>query len=69
MEAIRAGSDLIEICHSAELILRTYEALIAEAEKSAAFRDAAARQRRESGAQARAALRRRSASCAHRAAI
>ena len=36
--AIRAGSDLVEICHSAELILRSYEALISEAEKSAAFR-------------------------------
>jgi beta-N-acetylhexosaminidase len=36
--AIRAGSDLLEICHSAELILRTYEALISEGEKSAAFR-------------------------------
>jgi beta-N-acetylhexosaminidase len=36
--AIRAGSDLVEICHSAELILRTYEALLAEAERSAAFR-------------------------------
>ena len=36
--AIRAGSDLIEICHSAELILRSYEALISEGEKSAAFR-------------------------------
>ena len=35
--AIRAGSDLLEICHSPELILRTYEALIAEGEKSAAF--------------------------------
>lgn len=38
IEAIRAGSDLVEICHSAELILRSYEALIAEAERSAAFR-------------------------------
>jgi len=38
VEAIRAGSDLIEICHSAELILRSYEALIAESERSAAFR-------------------------------
>ena len=28
--AMRAGSDLLEICHSAELILRSYEALIAE---------------------------------------
>lgn len=36
--AIRAGSDLVEICHSAELILRTYEALLAEADRSAAFR-------------------------------
>jgi beta-N-acetylhexosaminidase len=35
--AIRAGMDLIEICHSPELILRAYEALIAEAERSAAF--------------------------------
>ncbi len=29
--AMRAGSDLVEICHSAELILRSYEALVAEA--------------------------------------
>jgi beta-N-acetylhexosaminidase len=36
--AIRAGMDMIEICHSPELILRAYEALIAEAERSAAFR-------------------------------
>jgi beta-N-acetylhexosaminidase len=36
--AVRAGSDLLEICHSIELILRTFEALIAEAEKSATFR-------------------------------
>ena len=35
--AIRAGSDLLAICHSAELILRTYEALIAEGERSTAF--------------------------------
>ena len=35
--AVRAGSDLLEICHSVELILRTFEALIAEAEKSTAF--------------------------------
>lgn len=35
--AIRAGMDLLEICHSPELILRAYEALIAEAERSAAF--------------------------------
>lgn len=36
--AVRAGSDLLEICHSAELILRSYEAMVAEAERSAAFR-------------------------------
>jgi beta-N-acetylhexosaminidase len=29
--------DLIEICHSPELILRAYEALIAEGERSSAF--------------------------------
>jgi beta-N-acetylhexosaminidase len=38
IEAVRAGMDLIEICHSPELILNTYEALIAEAERSTAFR-------------------------------
>jgi beta-N-acetylhexosaminidase len=38
IEAIRAGMDLIEICHRPELILRAYEALVAEAERSAAFR-------------------------------
>jgi beta-N-acetylhexosaminidase len=38
VEAIRAGSDLIEICHSPELILRSYEALIVQCERSAAFR-------------------------------
>ena len=36
--AVRAGSDLLEICHSVELILRSYEALVAEAERSAVFR-------------------------------
>jgi len=36
--SIRAGMDLLEICHSPEMILRAYEALIAEAERSAAFR-------------------------------
>jgi len=36
--ATRAGSDLLEICHSVELILRAFEGLLAEAEKSAAFR-------------------------------
>jgi beta-N-acetylhexosaminidase len=37
--AVRAGMDLMEICHSPELILRAYESLLAEAESSAAFRD------------------------------
>jgi beta-N-acetylhexosaminidase len=36
--AVRAGTDLLEICHSPELILRTYEALVSEGERSAAFR-------------------------------
>jgi len=36
--AIRAGMDLMEICHSPELILRAYEALITEGERSAPFR-------------------------------
>src|SRR5439155_12302647 len=38
VEAIRAGSDLVEICHSTELILHTYDALLTAAEKSASFR-------------------------------
>jgi beta-N-acetylhexosaminidase len=37
--AVRAGMDLMEICHSPELILRAYEALISEGERSAAFRN------------------------------
>jgi beta-N-acetylhexosaminidase len=37
--AVRAGMDLMEICHSQELILRAYESLIAEAERSASFRN------------------------------
>jgi beta-N-acetylhexosaminidase len=36
--AVRVGSDLVEICHHAEPILETFEALITEAERSAAFR-------------------------------
>ncbi len=35
--AVRAGMDLMEICHNPELILRAYEALITEAERSNAF--------------------------------
>jgi beta-N-acetylhexosaminidase len=34
---LRAGMDLMEICHSPELILRAYEALLGEGERSAAF--------------------------------
>jgi beta-N-acetylhexosaminidase len=36
--AIRAGIHLLEICHSPELILRCYESLIHEAERSTVFR-------------------------------
>jgi len=36
--ALRAGIHLMEICHSPELILRCYESLIHEAERSASFR-------------------------------
>ena len=36
--AVRAGMDTLEICHSPELILRAFEALIAESERSVAFR-------------------------------
>lgn len=36
--AVRAGMDTLEICHSPELILRAYESLLAESERSAAFR-------------------------------
>ena len=38
IEAIRTGSDLIEICHHAEPIVQAFEALISEGERSAAFR-------------------------------
>jgi len=36
--ALRGGIHIMEICHSPELILRCYESLIHEAERSAAFR-------------------------------
>lgn len=36
--AIEAGLHLIEICHSEELILRAFEALLGKAEQSSAFR-------------------------------
>ena len=38
LEAVRAGMDTMEICHSPELILRGYEALVREGERSPAFR-------------------------------
>jgi len=37
ISAMRAGSDILEICHSTEMILRAYEALVREAERSANF--------------------------------
>ena len=36
--AIAAGTDLLEICHQPDLVLRGYEAVLHEAEYSAAFR-------------------------------
>lgn len=36
--AIRAGMETLEICHSPELILRAYESLLSEAERSTVFR-------------------------------
>ena len=36
--AVRAGMDLMEICHSPELILRAYEALVYKSERSSSFR-------------------------------
>jgi len=38
VEAVRAGMDLVEICHSPELILRAFESLVTTAERSASFR-------------------------------
>ncbi|MDE3200755.1 MAG: beta-N-acetylhexosaminidase [Acidobacteriota bacterium] len=37
VESIRAGMDTVEVCHSPEQILRAYEGLVHEAEKSSAF--------------------------------
>ena len=36
--AIAAGTDLVEICHQPDLILRGYEAVLRKAEHSSAFR-------------------------------
>lgn len=38
VQAVLAGTDIIEICRDPSLILRTYEALLAVAEQSPAFR-------------------------------
>jgi beta-N-acetylhexosaminidase len=38
VRAIAAGTDVIEICKDPSLVLRAYEAVLAEAERSAAFR-------------------------------
>lgn len=38
VKAILAGTDVIEICRDPALVLRAYEAVLAEAERSAAFR-------------------------------
>jgi beta-N-acetylhexosaminidase len=38
VQAVAAGTHLIEICKDSSLLLRAYEALLAEAEKSLAFR-------------------------------
>lgn len=35
--AVTSGNDLVEICHSPELIFRAYEALLTEAEQSSSF--------------------------------
>jgi beta-N-acetylhexosaminidase len=47
--AIRAGIHLLEICHSPELILRCYESLIHEAERSKSFRSLLLERARTSG--------------------
>ncbi|GGH12354.1 beta-N-acetylhexosaminidase [Silvibacterium dinghuense] len=54
IEAIAAGTDVIEICKDPALILRAYESLLREAERSAAFR-----RRIENATRRIAALRRK----------
>ena len=60
LAALRAGMDLLEICHSPELILRAYEALIAEGERSTAFREVLLERAARTSRQTRQAVRRRS---------
>jgi beta-N-acetylhexosaminidase len=38
VQAIAAGTDIVEICKDPSLVLRAYESLLTEAERSAAFR-------------------------------
>lgn len=38
IEAIAAGTDILEICKDPELVIRAYEALLSEAERSPSFR-------------------------------
>ena len=47
--AIRAGMDMVEICHSPDVILRAYEALLTEAERSPVFAKLILQRARESG--------------------
>ncbi len=54
IEAIAAGTDLLEICHRADRVLATHEALLREAERSPAFARAVDRAaRRVASAKAR----------------
>jgi beta-N-acetylhexosaminidase len=39
IEAVVAGTDILEICKDPALILRAYEALLSEAERSLSFRN------------------------------
>jgi beta-N-acetylhexosaminidase len=48
VEAVRVGAELLLICHHAEPVLSVYEALIAEGERSAAFRRVLIARTRES---------------------
>jgi beta-N-acetylhexosaminidase len=61
--AVLAGTDLVEICHSAERVLLAYEALLREAERSGAFRRLlrASQQRRRRAGKFFAGARRRAA--------
>ena len=48
LTAVRCGMDMLEICHSPELILRAYESLLQEAERSTSFRTLIQTRARES---------------------